>query len=266
MAKVRTCGAGGGAVRGVAPRPCLAAGRVAGRRSLAPARAAEDDSEKYDEFEGRPGFKGGEVGLKNFAEDIKKAGVPKKKKFFKGQENPEAIGKGKDKIYVGNETYVKDDARLYPGKEDVGFFSGATGGFAGGEVGLKRFAADGDIDIREDDSNARRQPPSPLTVAFGLGGVAAVGSLILDLPDEVDLQSLSSSSLSEIQQTAQAAGVDSNWFVFSLAAGAALVGGATIYGAAKKATKNAVEAAKETGTKVVFGLVVLKAAEFILKN
>jgi len=31
---------------------------------------------------------------------------------------------------------IKDDPRKYPTKEDLGIFSGATGGWAGGEAGL----------------------------------------------------------------------------------------------------------------------------------
>ena len=35
--------------------------------------------------------------------------------------------------------YIKDKKEKYPEKENVGFMVGATGGFAGGEVGLKSF-------------------------------------------------------------------------------------------------------------------------------
>jgi hypothetical protein len=35
---------------------------------------------------------------------------------------------------------IYDDAYKYPGKEDVGPFLGAVGGFAGGEAALKQFA------------------------------------------------------------------------------------------------------------------------------
>lgn len=58
----------------------------------------------------------------------------------------------KAKIYIGHEKedyegrrtgkpgrFIEDDPTLYPGKEDVGFLAGATGGWAGGEAGLKQF-------------------------------------------------------------------------------------------------------------------------------
>lgn len=47
--------------------------------------------------------------------------------FAKGDYAPRAGRKGR---------VIKDDPRKYPGKEDVGVFSGLTGGWAGGEVGL----------------------------------------------------------------------------------------------------------------------------------
>ena len=61
----------------------------------------------------------------------------------------------------------------------MGGFIGVSGGFAGGEVGLKRFAESGkaeDIDLRQKGSLKGRQPQSPLAIAFGLGGTAAVSS------------------------------------------------------------------------------------------
>lgn len=61
----------------------------------------------------------------------------------------------KAKIYIGHEKedyegrrtgkpgrFIEDDPSRYPAKEDVGFMSGATGGWAGGEAGLKKFIAE----------------------------------------------------------------------------------------------------------------------------
>ena len=69
------------------------------------------------------------------------------------------IGEGEDLIYVGKPKgakevndktkYIKDDERLYPGREDVGPLLGAVGGFAGGEKGLKNFASTGDIGMSD---------------------------------------------------------------------------------------------------------------------
>lgn len=56
-----------------------------------------------------------------------------------------AVGSGKDLLYIGFQKedydrsagrmgrFITDDSRKYPGKEDAGFLTGATGGFAGGE-------------------------------------------------------------------------------------------------------------------------------------
>lgn len=229
------------------------------------------------------GFAGGEVGLKNFANTgdigIPDAEVREEIKSTTGaapdvEEDfwPAApIGKGKDKIYVGKPKgakevddktkYLKDDERLYPGKEDLGGFLGATGGFAGGEVGLKRFAESGDIDIRdEEDSRGRRQPQSPLVVAFGLGGLAAFGSIILDLPEETG-------GLPKINtEVLNAGGIDPQ-VALSVAGGlGALAIGGYALTQAKKMTAKVVENTKKVAVTTIFLVVTAKLAEIVLKN
>jgi len=51
-------------------------------------------------------------------------------------ENPAA---GEEDIYVGQGRYMKGDSKKLPKKENLGFFIGATGGFAGGEENLWNF-------------------------------------------------------------------------------------------------------------------------------
>ncbi len=64
----------------------------------------------------------------------------------------ETTQSNKAKIYIGHEKedyegrrtgkpgrFIEDDPTRYPGKEDIGFLAGATGGWAGGEAGLKQF-------------------------------------------------------------------------------------------------------------------------------
>ena len=157
--------------------------------------------------------------------------------------------------------YLKDDERLYPGKEDLGGFLGATGGFAGGEVGLKRFAESGDIDIRdEEDSRGRRQPQSPLVVAFGLGGLAAFGSIILDLPEETG-------GLPKINtEVLNAGGIDPQ-VALSVAGGlGALAIGGYALTQAKKMTAKVVENTKKVAVTTIFLVVTAKLAEIVLKN
>jgi hypothetical protein len=51
---------------------------------------------------------------------------------------------GKDVIYTGKGNYVRDDARKYPSKTSL------AGGFAGGERGVKKFVAEGDLTFDDD--------------------------------------------------------------------------------------------------------------------
>ena len=244
------------------------------------------------------GFAGGEVGLKNFASkgDL---GIPEtkvkeeivkttgKKPEMKEDFHPAApIGKGKDKIYVGKPKgakevndktkYLKDDERLYPGKEDVGAFLGATGGFAGGEVGLKRFAEKGDIDIREEDSTGKPQPQSPLVVAFGLGSVAALGATVLN-PDNLaaivaKIEAASPSApLGEGSATDGAASilvkeVDPDIALTVFGGLVVLSGAGFVFGQAKKLTEAAVETTQKIAVTSIFGFVLARIAIEILSS
>lgn len=50
---------------------------------------------------------------------------------------------GKDKIYIGKGKFVMDDPKKYPNKENAGdLWQGISGGWAGGEIGLKAFTAE----------------------------------------------------------------------------------------------------------------------------
>jgi len=250
------------------------------------------------------GFAGGEKGLKNFAstgdigmsdtkikDEIKKtAGVkPKPDENFK---NAAPISKGSDLIYVGKPKgakevndktkYIKDDARLYPGREDLGFFTGATGGFAGGEVGLKRFAVEGkaeDIDIRnEDDTYRKTQGESPLAFAFGLGGVVTLAATLTNpevLVKEVgeiangtkDLSAVTkdlSAVSGEVVDIASKYGIDQQVVLTAVGVLGALAVGSYTYTQVKKAAASAIETTKTVAITSLFGIVVGKIALEIL--
>lgn len=76
--------------------------------------------------------------------------------FAKGDYAPRAGRKGR---------VIKDDPRKYPGKEDVGIFSGATGGWAGGEVGLwqlrEEVAANKGASSKSGDAPKAASKPAP---------------------------------------------------------------------------------------------------------
>lgn len=51
---------------------------------------------------------------------------------------------GKDVIYTGKGSYVRDDARKYPSKTSM------TGGFAGGERGVEQYVSDGEVQFDDE--------------------------------------------------------------------------------------------------------------------
>eukprot|EP00873_Tetraselmis_striata_P043667 jgi/Tetstr1/463931/TSEL_008737.t1 len=191
---------------------------------LGKGRTIKDDPKKYPDRNelGVGGWAGGEVGLWEFREEVKSSpksreapgGLdiskitgflgPKDQKDVKisraqingMQVDAEVRGEGQDLIYIGKSKgeapapgkpgkFIKDSAKKYPGKEDVGIMYGATGGFAGGEEGLKQFVETGDVDMLPPGVQ-RSRPPNPLLVLFAVGGVAglaaAYGSLSGDAP------------------------------------------------------------------------------------
>jgi len=81
------------------------------------------------------GWAGGEKGLKegSWAAGWKEGEDPAQAPPSAKAAPEAAQGTGKDTIYVGKGRFVRDDASRYPDKE----LGGLTGGWAGGEVGLK---------------------------------------------------------------------------------------------------------------------------------
>lgn len=100
-------------------------------------RYVDDDPKKYagrdNWFTG--GWPGGEKELKEIfiQEELKnaKAKADKGDKSKKTFDLPEDV-RGEDNVYVGKGRYVKGDAKKFAGRDNL-----FTGGWAGGEVGLK---------------------------------------------------------------------------------------------------------------------------------
>ena len=59
---------------------------------------------------------------------------------------------GTEKIYIGKGQYIVDDPSKYPGRNAL------TGGFAGGEVGLKNFVAESGIDSVPGNASEKAEP------------------------------------------------------------------------------------------------------------
>lgn len=79
------------------------------------------------------------------------------------------IGRGRDEIYVGKGRKIRDDARKYPQRNEL------TGGFAGGELGLRTFLEQGDIPLLGERSVAQRtaQRIAQRPLGQGLGNGAS---------------------------------------------------------------------------------------------
>lgn len=162
-------------------------------------RIIEDDPSRYpDRTQTTGGWAGGEQGLAAFIEEEQKkssagqAVVPKDQEEAKKEGGqPRVISKDGDTIYIGfgkgnksgeGSAYVQDDPRRYPGKENLGGFSGVTGGFAGGEAGLHQFVDEGEIKFREADSGKNF---NILAFAGLLAIATTVGGVLLT--DAIDL-------------------------------------------------------------------------------
>eukprot|EP00238_Polyblepharides_amylifera_P012846 CAMPEP_0196595540 /NCGR_PEP_ID=MMETSP1081-20130531/81344_1 /TAXON_ID=36882 /ORGANISM="Pyramimonas amylifera, Strain CCMP720" /LENGTH=262 /DNA_ID=CAMNT_0041920149 /DNA_START=182 /DNA_END=970 /DNA_ORIENTATION=+ len=108
---------------------------------------------------GRSGLPGGEFALKTDAGKEKLFGdaAREKEQKMKAKNTITNFAEGDEDIYVGSGRYMKGDSKKLPAKENVGFFVGATGGFAGGEELLwtfrdevkKQMAADRKVDIAD---------------------------------------------------------------------------------------------------------------------
>ena len=166
-------------------------------------RVLVDDPDKYprrdNDFVG--GWAGGEVGLKAFA-----AGASAEASTSGSSSSPfsaaaaaAAKAKKAGKVYIGHEKddyegrrlgipgrFVDDDPQKYPDKEDIGPLLNAVGGFAGGERGVKAFAATGKIPLAPEGEGKRQF--SPLAFAGFVALVGAGGGLLLNGVEEVAVE------------------------------------------------------------------------------
>lgn len=174
-------------------------------------RVVIDDPRKYpgrdNDFVG--GWAGGEVGLQAFAAGGGAAAAEASTSGGTSSPSPsssssasassvaaaKAKAKKSGKVYIGHEKddyearrlglpgrFVDDDPQKYPDKEDVGLLLNAVGGFAGGERGVKAFAATGEIPLAPEGQGSRQF--SPLAFAGFVALVGAGGGLLLNGVEE----------------------------------------------------------------------------------
>lgn len=162
-------------------------------------RVIKDDPKKYPNKEDIGplpgvvgGWAGGEAGLWKIREEYLKQEEEKKKAaaaaaLQQAPVPPKPSSPSEDYIYVGfgkdeldlrksgaKGRVIVDDPRKYPNKEDIAFLPGATGGFAGGERGLRRFIEEGEVKLRPEGQPPRTAQFSPVALA-GLLVVAGAG-------------------------------------------------------------------------------------------
>jgi hypothetical protein len=145
-----------------------------------------DDPSKYpDRTELTGGFAGGEAGLKAFVAAAA-GGPPPAKPAGKGAGSEARVG-GKG-LYVGMGRYLPDDASprakaMAASARD----SQLTGGFAGGEVGLRAFVETGAVPFLA-PGEQRRRLVSPLIVAGIVSALGVAGGLLVTDVEELSEQ------------------------------------------------------------------------------
>lgn len=137
------------------------------------------------------GWAGGEAALvvqreqfKNELKSQKKSAAPKSSLRSSPRAGPAPIyvGFGKDELDAKNTgvpgRIIYDDAAKYPDKDDVGPFAGATGGFAGGERGLRGYIETGEVRLRK-PGQPGGQGMAPLSIAFLILTAGGIGATVV---------------------------------------------------------------------------------------
>ncbi|RMZ52090.1 hypothetical protein APUTEX25_001284 [Auxenochlorella protothecoides] len=145
-------------------------------------RIVVDDPSLYPDRDalGIGGWAGGEVGLRAFLErsgDVARyedapLETPLADTPPRPAQDPFA---GNDRIYVGRGRWITADARKFPYRDAF------SGGFAGGELGVRTFLERGDVPIGP--PGPRR--PSALTIASTVAAAGTVSALLITDAEEV---------------------------------------------------------------------------------
>ncbi|GBF88173.1 hypothetical protein Rsub_00885 [Raphidocelis subcapitata] len=171
-------------------------------RSGRKGRFIQDDPAKYPAkeslgfFSGATGgWAGGEAGLWKLREEVLAQKTAKKTAASDAAAGKPAVPPpegDKAPIYIGHAKgdyeskkvgapgrFILDDPSKYPAKENLGFFAGATGGFAAGEAGLKQFVRDGSLNLRKAGQPGGNRDASPIPIAGLLVLAGAGGGLLI---------------------------------------------------------------------------------------
>lgn len=89
---------------------------------------------------------------------------------------------------------LQDDPRKYPGKENAGLLTGATGGFAGGELGVKQFVEKSSLDLALPEVARKRHIPKDIAAVSALIAIVVASNYGLRIleggPDAAPLPTL----------------------------------------------------------------------------
>lgn len=248
------------------PPPPIPEGKA--RLYVGKGRTVVDDPSRYpDRTELTGGWAGGEVGLKRFAAEAAAAGGDKAGADKKAGVEA-AVKKSKGSIYVGNGRFIDDDPAKYADKETLAGFTNVTGGFAGGERGVKAFAASGSLEIAPPGAPGSPQF-SPLAFAFGLAAVAAGGGVLLN-SGVVEVETIAAGGAALPSAPSLPADPSSRAALVTGAAGFAVLGGivgvrAAVMGAKARAASLAASIG-DAAKAAAFWVALFFAAKLVLEN
>lgn len=201
-----------------------------------------------------------QVGLKQFVGKAKAGSAPAGKE---ASAKPAAPPSSKGGLYIGKGKFLTEDLKS---KQSIAIKAterdALTGGFAGGERGLRSFLETGEVPFTPD--GVRRKQFSPLIVAGVLGGAAVAGGILVTDVSDLGERALSGSTP---VSPAALAGLDENTklllevAVLLVGVVGTVVGGRALVGSMTSSIK---EGAGRLATLAVFWLVVFVAAKIVL--
>ena len=173
--------------------------------------------------------------------------------------------KSKNSLYVGKGRYLPfDKTNEAVVIKTTGRDSTLTGGFSGGEVGLRKYVETGEVPFAPEGS--RRKQQSPLIIAGVLSAAAVTGGIVLNDVGSIGEEFVSGST--GIEPSALA-GLDENTklmletAVLLVGIVATVVGGRAIVG---NLTSSIKDSAAKLATLAVFWVAVFIAARFVLDS
>lgn len=210
-------------------------------------------------------FHESQVGLKQFVSQID--GTVAKPDANSKSSDSKASSTSKGGLYVGKGRYLPYDPKSNESRiaKSTGRDSSLVGGFAGGEVGLRKYVETGEVPFASEGSRARRQQSS-LIVAGVVSAAAVTGGILLTDVTDIGEQIVSGSTS---VTPAALAGLDDNTkllletAILLVGVVATVVGARAIIGSI---TNNLREGATRLGTLALFWIVVFIAARFILDS